>query len=112
MDTRELNDRGLELRKKMFGDEAVAKRMSAFGDFGAPLQNIINAYAYGDVWSGGELPLGIKSDQRVGRWRASLVGRNAPLRHSVVPSGCSSRARGTLISVLPKVPVSDRWRLP
>ena len=61
MDTRELNDRGLELRKKMFGDEAVAKRMSAFGDFGAPLQNIINAYAYGDVWSGGALPLATKS---------------------------------------------------
>src|SRR6516162_2491978 len=61
MDTRELNGRGLELRKKMFGDEAVAKRMSAFGDFGAPLQNIINAYAYGDVWSGGALPLATKS---------------------------------------------------
>jgi 4-carboxymuconolactone decarboxylase len=61
MDTRELNDRGLELRKRMFGDEAVTKRMNAFGDFGAPLQKIINAYAYGDVWSGGELPLATKS---------------------------------------------------
>ena len=26
------------------------KRMAAAGEFGAPLQNIINAYVYGDVW--------------------------------------------------------------
>jgi 4-carboxymuconolactone decarboxylase len=25
--------------------------MGALGDFGAPLQNMINAYAYGDIWS-------------------------------------------------------------
>ena len=32
----------------MFGDAAVEQRMNAFGAFGAPLQDIINAYAYGD----------------------------------------------------------------
>jgi 4-carboxymuconolactone decarboxylase len=56
MDLKELYARGLALRKKMFGEAAVDKRMQAFGDFGAPLQNIINAYAYGDVWSRTELP--------------------------------------------------------
>lgn len=61
MDTGELHDRGLQLRKKMLGSEAVEKRMNAFGEFGAPLQNIINAYAYGDVWGGTELPLATKS---------------------------------------------------
>jgi 4-carboxymuconolactone decarboxylase len=61
MDTRELHDRGLELRKNMLGSEAVEKRMNAFGEFGAPLQNIINAYAYGDAWSGPEVPLATKS---------------------------------------------------
>jgi 4-carboxymuconolactone decarboxylase len=35
----------------IFGAEAVEKRMSALGEFGAPLQQIINAYAYGDIWS-------------------------------------------------------------
>src|SRR2546422_9879990 len=49
MDTRELHQRGLKLRKRIFGDEAVEARMRALGDFGAPLQHIINAYAYGDV---------------------------------------------------------------
>jgi 4-carboxymuconolactone decarboxylase len=51
MDTRELDERGLALRKKMFGDEAVDARMHSMGEFGAPLQHIINAYVYGDVWS-------------------------------------------------------------
>ena len=51
MDTRELRDKGLKLRREMLGREAVDARMKALGDFGEPLQDIINAYAYGDVWS-------------------------------------------------------------
>lgn len=43
--------RGLALRQSIFGEAAVAKRMAAFGEFGKPLQHIINAYCYGDVWS-------------------------------------------------------------
>jgi 4-carboxymuconolactone decarboxylase len=42
--------RGLARRKKLFGEADVAQRMAAAGEFGAPLQNIINAYVYGDVW--------------------------------------------------------------
>ena len=61
MDTRELVERGLRLRREMFGDEAVERRMNAFGDFGEPLQHIINAYAYGDVWSRSALPMATKS---------------------------------------------------
>jgi len=49
-DTSELYARGLRRRKKMFGEADVEKRMTASGEFGAPLQNIINAYVYGDVW--------------------------------------------------------------
>src|SRR3981081_2380323 len=61
MDTRDLNEKGLKLRREMFGDDAVDKRMKAFGAFGEPLQHIINAYAYGDVWSRPALPLATKS---------------------------------------------------
>lgn len=53
--------RGLKLRIDMFGREAVDKRMNAFGEFGKPLQHIINAYAYGDVWSRQVLPPATKS---------------------------------------------------
>ena len=50
MDIQELYKRGLAIRKKIFGDAAVEKRMSAVGEYGKPLQHLINTYAYGDVW--------------------------------------------------------------
>jgi 4-carboxymuconolactone decarboxylase len=78
MDTRELGERGLQLRREMFGDEAVERRMNAFGDFGEPLQNIINAYAYGDVWSRSALPMATKSLAVVAMMAA--VGRANELR--------------------------------
>ena len=49
-DTSELYARGLKRRKTMFGEADVERRMAAAGDFGAPLQNVINAYVYGDAW--------------------------------------------------------------
>jgi len=61
MDEKELHDRGLKLRTEMFGREAVEKRVNALGDFGKPLQHIINAYAYGDVWQRSALPPATKS---------------------------------------------------
>ena len=61
MDDTEREARGLKLRTEMFGREAVEKRMNAFGDFGKPLQHIINAYAYGDVWQRDALPPPTKS---------------------------------------------------
>ncbi len=61
MDEQELHDRGLKLRTEMFGREAVEKRVNALGDFGKPLQHIINAYAYGDVWQRTALPPVTKS---------------------------------------------------
>src|ERR1700754_105860 len=51
MDTEDLRKRGLELRTRMFGEEAVRARTEAMGEFGAPLQDIINGYVYGDIWS-------------------------------------------------------------
>jgi 4-carboxymuconolactone decarboxylase len=47
MDTRDLHEKGLKLRRQIFGEEAVQQRAKAFGAFGEPLQNMINAYAYG-----------------------------------------------------------------
>jgi 4-carboxymuconolactone decarboxylase len=91
MDTQDLHDRGLKLRIDMFGREAVEKRMNAFGDFGKPLQHIINAYAYGDVWSRGALPPAMKSLVMVGMMAAA--GRAAELRvhlKGALQNGCSA----------------------
>ena len=61
MDTEELYERGLKLRQEMFGRETVEKRMQALGEFGAPLTNMINSYAYGDLWSRPDLPRKMRS---------------------------------------------------
>jgi len=61
MDVQELHDRGLKRRVDMFGREAVDKRIGALGEFGKPLQHIINAYAYGDIWARSALPPATKS---------------------------------------------------
>jgi 4-carboxymuconolactone decarboxylase len=71
MDLQELQDRGLKLRVEMFGRDAVEKRMSALGEFGKPLQQIINAYAYGDVWSRAALPPATKSLVMIGMMAAA-----------------------------------------
>jgi hypothetical protein len=51
MDTNDLAAKGLKLRKEMVGAPAVEQRIASMGEFGEPLQHIINAYAYGDIWS-------------------------------------------------------------
>ena len=71
MDEKDLHERGLKLRMEMLGRDAVEKRMSALGEFGKPLQHIINAYAYGDVWSRSALPTATKSLAMVAMMAAS-----------------------------------------
>jgi 4-carboxymuconolactone decarboxylase len=71
MDENDQHERGLKLRINMFGREAVEKRISALGEFGKPLQHIINAYAYGDVWSRTALPPATKSLVMVGMMAAA-----------------------------------------
>ena len=91
MDVQEQNERGLKLRIDMFGRETVDKRMKAFGDFGKPLQHIINAYAYGDVWQRPSLPPAVKSLVMVAMMAAA--GHNNELRVHIkgaLKSGCSA----------------------
>src|SRR5215472_6040802 len=38
MDTRDLHDKGMKLRREMFGRDAVEQRMTALGAFGEPLK--------------------------------------------------------------------------
>jgi 4-carboxymuconolactone decarboxylase len=91
MDTQELYERGLALRKCMLGEAAVERRMTALGEFGAPLQHIINAYAYGDVWSREALPAASKSLAMVAMMAA--LGRSNELRvhlNGAVANGCTA----------------------
>jgi 4-carboxymuconolactone decarboxylase len=90
MNTQEQHDRGLALRTQMFGREAVEKRTAAFGAFGKPLQHVINAYAYGDVWQRSALPLATKSLTMVAMMAAA--GHANELRvhlKGALKNGCS-----------------------
>ena len=91
MAIRELHAKGLKLRRDMLGKDAVDKRMNALGAFGEPLQNIINAYAYGDVWSRSALSMPAKSLAMVAMMAAA--GRSNELRVHVkgaLGNGCTA----------------------
>ena len=85
MDLRELYERGLALRKRIFGEAAVEKRMSALGDFGQPLQHLINAYGYGEIWSRPGLDNRIRS--------LAVIGMTAALNR---PAEFGVHVRGAL----------------
>ena len=90
MNTEELYERGLKLRKQMFGRAAVDKRMAALGDFGKPLQQIINGYAYGDIWSRPGLARKTRSLAMIGMMAAA--NRPAELRvhlRGALSNGCT-----------------------
>jgi 4-carboxymuconolactone decarboxylase len=91
MDTHDLYEKGLKLRREMLGSEAVDARMQALGAFGAPLQDIINAYAYGEVWSRPALPMATKSLAMIAMMAA--CGRSNELRVHVkgaLANGCTA----------------------
>jgi 4-carboxymuconolactone decarboxylase len=91
MDVEELEKRGLALRMDMLGRAAVEARMGALGTFGSPLQRIINAYAYGDVWARSALPLATKSLAMIAMMAA--LGRPEELRvhlKGALKNGCSA----------------------
>ena len=61
MSDQEMYQTGLNIRKEMFGAEVVEARMVKAGEFGAPLQNLINQYAYGEIWGREGLPRKVRS---------------------------------------------------
>lgn len=90
MDTDDLAAKGLKLRKTLFGEQAVEQRMQSMGEFGAPLQHIINAYAYGDIWSRPGLPMSTKSLAMIAMMAAAA--KPAELRvhiNGALANGCT-----------------------
>ena len=90
MDIKELYERGLKLRKQIFGEDTVNARMNAHGEFGRPLQHLINAYAYGEVWS----RPGLDNKTRSLAMLAMTAALNRPAEFSVhvkgaITNGCT-----------------------
>ncbi len=101
MEIEEMRARGLALRQELFGAETVAKRMNAVGAFGKPLQDMINGYAYGDLWQRPGLSPKLRSLTMVAMMAA--VGRPNELRvhlNGAVKNGCSAdEVREVLLQV-------------
>jgi 4-carboxymuconolactone decarboxylase len=101
MDIEEIRERGLKLRKTLFGDAAVAKRMAAAGAFGQPLQDLINGAVYGDLWQRPGLAPKLRSLTMVAMMAA--VGRPNELRVHLTgarQNGCTAEeVREALLQV-------------
>jgi 4-carboxymuconolactone decarboxylase len=61
MPDEQMHQTGMTIRKEIFGADVVDKRMSSAGEFGAPLQRLINQYAYGEIWGREAIPRKMRS---------------------------------------------------
>ena len=88
---KDLAAKGLKLRKELFGEKSVEQRINAFGEFGEPLQHIINAYAYGDVWSRPGLSMGVKSLAMIAMMAAAIRPQELRVHlKGALTNGCST----------------------
>ncbi len=78
MDIEEMRERGLALRKQLFGVDGVERRMKLSGEWGKPLQDLINGTVYGDLWQRPGLDRKLRSLTMVAMMAA--VGRPNELR--------------------------------
>lgn len=44
-------EKGLALRREMFGAEPVAKTWAAADDFNRPFEELVNQYCFGEIWA-------------------------------------------------------------
>jgi 4-carboxymuconolactone decarboxylase len=61
MPDEKMHQTGMDIRKEIFGADVVEKRMASAGEFGAPLQRLINQYAYGEIWGREAIPRKMRS---------------------------------------------------
>ena len=61
MPDEQMHQTGMNIRKEIFGADVVDKRMTSAGEFGAPLQRLINQYAYGEIWGREAIPRKMRS---------------------------------------------------
>ena len=101
--SKEVLERGLEIRKAVLGREYVEKSYDSADDFNRPLQELVTEYCWGAVWGREELPRKTRSMLNL----AMLSALNRPhelkmhikgaLTNGVTPRGdprgASSRSR-------------------
>ena len=53
---KELQAKGMAIRKAVLGEEYVNKAMAAADDFNGPFQGVLNEYCWGMIWGDERLP--------------------------------------------------------
>jgi 4-carboxymuconolactone decarboxylase len=71
-------DRGLDIRRGMFGAETTDAQIRNADDFTEELQHLVTRYCFGEVWGREELPLKTRSMLTVAMLTA--LGREAELK--------------------------------
>jgi 4-carboxymuconolactone decarboxylase len=71
-------DRGLEIRRGMFGAGATDAQIANADDFTRDLQDLVTRYCFGEIWGRDELSLKLRSMLTVAMLAA--LGREAELR--------------------------------
>ncbi|TCP56400.1 4-carboxymuconolactone decarboxylase [Tamaricihabitans halophyticus] len=74
----ELYDTGMEIRRKVLGDEHVDRSLRNANDFDSPMQNLTTSYCWGMVW--GSEGLDHKSRSIANLAMLSVLGRQHELR--------------------------------
>lgn len=59
--SKEVFDRGFEIRKSVLGAEFVEKSFASADDFNRPMQELVTEYCWGAVWGREELPFKTRS---------------------------------------------------
>jgi 4-carboxymuconolactone decarboxylase len=61
INSQEIYDRGLAIRRSVLGDEYVQRSLDNATDFSRPLQELVTEYCWGAVWGRKQLPKRLRS---------------------------------------------------
>jgi len=61
INSQEIYDRGLAVRRSVLGDEYVQRSLDNATDFSRPLQELVTEYCWGAVWGREQLPKRLRS---------------------------------------------------
>jgi 4-carboxymuconolactone decarboxylase len=78
----EVFERGMDLRRKMFGAEATDQRVQTASDFVRPLENFVTDECFGDTWNRGVLDHKTRSMITIAMLTA-LGGQGGQIRNHV-----------------------------
>lgn len=77
----EVYEKGVEIRREMFGAALTDAHLTNADDFNRDLQELVTRYCFGEVWGREELPRGVRSMLTLGMLAA--LGRQEQLKGHV-----------------------------